>query len=89
MKSNSVLSSTTSGAAAVVVVGVGSEVAGTVDVVDVGGSDTAGVVVVAIVVTVTDGDEVTGPTLPATASGASGAHDTAARHAVAKASTTP
>ncbi len=72
-----------------VVVGVGSEVAGTVDVVDVGGSDTAGVVVVAIVVTVTDGDEVTGPTLPATASGASGAHDTAARHAVAKASTTP
>lgn len=76
-----------------VVVGVGSEVAGTIDVVDVGGSDTAGVVVVAIVgdtvVTVTDGDEVTGATLPATASGASAAHDTAARHAAVKASTTP
>lgn len=75
----------------VVVVGVGSEVAGAGDVVDVAGADAvaAFVVVGDCVVTVTDADGVTGATPVETASGPSAAHDAVARHAAAKTRTTP
>ncbi|MCY4516776.1 MAG: hypothetical protein OXB99_06020 [Acidimicrobiaceae bacterium] len=74
-------------------VGIGAVVAGTVDVVDSVGSDATvvvgGSVVGGVVVSVTGGDEVAGVVLAEAASGASGAHDAAARQTATNASTTP